>query len=895
MGEFFFRLLIRIYPRHFRNRFENELIEFYRDDRRHARFQPRFLGGVVFWIRTIWDHTRTAVRIRSKRTNTPEPHTLIVRKRVGIVDVLWQDVKYAIRGMLRQPGFATVVIITLALGIGANVAIFSVVNGVVLRPLPYQNPEGLVFVWEQNYQRDVETNVVSPANYFSWQEQNEVFSEIGAISELSATITGDQGPERVGMVYLSPSVFSLLGARAHLGRLPVTDDGSAGADQVVVLSYGFWQRRFGSDPAVLGRAVTLNGMATEVIGVLRRQFDFEVPVKFNTTGSRDVWVPARFDEAARTARGRWLQVLARLAPGVSLERAQSNMTTLAARLEQQYPQFQAGWTVKVVPLHRQLVGDVSTPLFILLGSVGFVLLIACANVANLLLARATGRQREIAVRSALGAGRSRVIRQLLTESAILAIVGGFAGLVLAHAAVQALVAFSPGNLPRLEEVGIDHVVVGFTLILSLVTGTVFGTLPAFRLSGMELRESLGEGGDRGGTGLRHNRIRSGLVVAEFALSMMLLVGAGLLIRSFAQLLDVDLGFNTRNVITAQISLPESDYPLRHQRVQFFEDLVTRVQSSPGVTAASAITGMPLGGPGSATSFWANDRPLPPDGELPVADVRWVHRDFHQALGVPLVYGRLFGPDDTESTPLGVIINETAARELWPNGNAVGKTVSMPWGDTLVAEVIGVVGDVRHNGPATETRAKFYWEHRQFNAANQMTIFARSQGEPAELAAGLRRAVSDLDPDLPVYNVRTVESNRAEVLAQDRFTMFALGVFAAVALLLASVGIYGVMSYTVNEQSREIGIKMALGAKAVSVTLQVLRNGAALAGIAILLGTAGSLVLSRLMSGMVFGIGTSDPVTIASVVGVLLSVALFACYLPARRASRVDPVEALRQE
>ncbi len=891
-----FKLLLRLYPRAFRKRYGHELMEFFHDERRHPRYRFPLLGPIWFWIRTLWDLARTAHRMRRATVPSAQHLQLITgKRRAGVMDTLWQDVKYSLRGMVRQPGFSIIVVITLALGIGANAAIFSLLNSVVLRPLPYQDPDGLVFVWEQNYQRDVETNVVSPANYFAWKDQNEVFSEIGTISQMSATITGDLGPERVGVVYLSPSVFTMLGTRADLGRLLVADDEKIGSPPVVVLSHGFWQRRFGSDPTVVGQTVTLNGTVREVVGVLPLGFDFEVPVAFNTTGTRDVWTPAQFDESARAARGRWLQVLARLEAGVSAEQAQVQMATLASRLEQEYQEFQAGWTVKVVPLHAQIVGDVRASLFVLLGSVGFVLLIACANVANLLLARATGRQREIAVRSALGAGRARVIRHLMTESAILAVVGGVAGLVLAYAAIQTLIALSPQNLPRLSEIGIDYTAVAFTFAISLLTGTLFGAFPAFHLSGFELKDGLIEGGERGGTGLRHNRIRNGLVVAEFALSMVLLVGAGLLIRSFIRLLDVDVGFETESVITAQLGLPDDDYLQPLQRVGFFEDLVDQLQALPGVRTASAITFLPLAGTGSATSFWVNDRPIPADGEKPVADVRWVHRDYHRALGVPLVAGRLFGPEDTDDAPLGVIINETAAQNFWSNDVAVGQTISMPWGDTLVAEVIGVVGDVLHNGPTTDLRAKFYWDHRQFSVFNQMTIFARSTGDPASLASSVRRVVTDLDPDLPVYNIRAVDSYYSDILAQDRFAMLILVLFAVVALVLASVGIYGVMSFSVNERTREIGVKMALGATASTVTLQVLRGGTIMVGVAVLLGTAGSFALSRLMSGMVFGVGTSDPVTLATVIVILASVALAACYLPARRASRIDPMQALRQE
>jgi predicted permease len=891
-----FKLLLRLYPRAFRQQYGQELVEFFQDERRHRRYRIPVLGTMWFWTRTMWDLMRAAIRMRAGTpSGAPRLQIKTENRRTAFVDTLWQDVKYAWRGMLKTPGFSVVVIVTLALGIGANAAIFSVLNNVVLRPLPYQDPEGLVFVWEQNYQRDVETNVVSPANYFAWQEQNEAFAELGAISEMSATITGDRGPERIGMVYLSSSILTMLGARTQLGRLLTAEDERPESAPVVLLSFGFWQRRFGSNPNVLGQTIILNGSTCEVVGVLQRGFDFEVPVTFNAAGSRDAWIPTQFDENARTARGRWLQVLARLENGVSLERAQNHMTTLASRLEQQFPEAQSGWTVKLVPLHTQIVGDVRTPLFVLLGSVGFVLLIACANVANLLLARATGRQREIAVRSALGAGRARVVRQLLTESFLLALAGGVAGLLLAFTAVQALMVLNPQDIPRLDEISLDYAVVVFTIGITLLTGLLFGALPAFRMSGLQLKDGLAESGERGGTGHRHNRIRSGLVIAEFALSMVLLVGAGLLVRSFARLLDVDVGFDTGNIITAQIALPARDYSEPGQRVRFFEALVERVQRLPGVSAASAITFMPLTGPGSATSFWVNDRPMPADGEKPVADLRWVHRDFHQSLGVPLISGRLFGPEDTQDAPLYVIISETTARELWPLEDAVGKTVSMPWGDTLVAEVIGVVGDVRHDGPTTDMRSKFYWDFRQFNVFNQMTIFARTQSDPASLSSSIRQTVAETDANLPVYNIRTVQSYYSEILAQDRLTMLALGLFAMVALLLAGVGIYGVMSYSVNERRREIGIRMALGARASSVTLQVFRSGIKLVGVAVLLGVAGSFALSQVMSGMLFGVAAGDPITLVAVTVVLSTVALAACYLPARRASRVCPMETLRQE
>ncbi|KPJ93436.1 MAG: hypothetical protein AMS18_05750, partial [Gemmatimonas sp. SG8_17] len=441
----------------------------------------------------------------------------------------------------------------------------------------------------------------------------------------------------------------------------------------------------------------------------------------------------------------------------------------------------------------------------------------------------------------------------------------------------------------------NHTAVGFTLAISLLTGLVFGTLPALRLAGSDVRHGLTQGGVRGGTGLTHNRTRSGLVVVEFALSLVLLVGAGLLIRSFLRQLDVGVGFDTTDVITAQVALPNGKYPEPAERTRFFESLVARVQAEPGVAAASAITFMPLAGTGSATSFWVNDRPIPPDGEKPVADLRWVQRDYHRALGVPLLAGRYFGPEDGEDAPLTVIINEWAAQHFWPDETPIGRTISMPWGDTLVAQVVGVVGDVRHDGPSATVRSQLYWEHRQFQPWNQMTIFARSETDPTSLASSIRRMVAEVDPNVPLYNVRTVDSYLGENLAQARLSMSALGLFSLIALLLASVGIYGVISYAVSERTRDIGIRMALGASAKAVTGQVVRSGAKLIGLAVLIGLAASLALSRLLQSMVFEVSTSDPTTIVAVSLILMAVAVAACYLPARRAGKVDVVKALRRE
>ena len=896
LGERFYRALLWAYPRQFRERYHNELIAFFRDERRHARYQRPGIGFLLFWLKTTIDLTRSSFRQRLYVSSPTYVLELSPERRTmgDKMQSVLQDVGYALRSMIKRPAFTLVVLFTLALGIGANAAIFSVLYNVVFKSLPYEDPENLVMVWEHNYPRSRETNVVSGANFAAWSEQSTSFEALAALTEYSATLTGEGEPERVGVVSASSTFFPLVGVQAQRGRVFLPTDDVAEGARLAVLTHEFWQRRFGGDPNVIGRTITLNGSVVEVIGILPRGFEFDLTYTFNPTGRQDLWIPQLVPDELREARGRWLQVLGRLAPGVSLASAQSQMSTLAGRLEQEFPEYQTGWGVRIVRLQQQIVGDARSALLILFGAVSFVLLIACANVANLLLSRSSGRQQEIAVRTALGAGRGRVIQQLLTENTLLAIGGGVLGLLLAFGAVSALATLGPENLPRLETIGINGVVIVFTLGASLLTGLLFGLLPAIRLSGFDLKNALTEGGMRGGHGVRHRRTRDALVIAEIALSLMLLVGAGLLLRSFAKLLDTGVGFPTENIVSAQLQLHSSAYPDEQQRVRTFEDLVERVVALPGVTAASAISGLPLAGPATGTSFWVNDRPIPADGEHPVADIRWVHRDYHRTMGIQLVDGRAFSQADTDDSPLVVVISEFAANEFWPNESAIGKTLSMPWGDTLVAEIVGVVGDVRHNGPSEEPRSMIYWHHVQF-PMNNMAIVARTAVEPFSVVSAIRREVAQIDPDLPIYSVRTMDSYLSDAVAPARFSMLALGLFAVVAVLLASIGIYGVMSYSVAQRTRELGIKMALGAGGTNLLLQVVKDGLILIAIAAALGIGGALALSRFMSQMVFEVSPTDPITIVGVTGLLVTVALLACYLPARRASRVDPMVALRHE
>ncbi len=687
----------------------------------------------------------------------------------------------------------------------------------------------------------------------------------------------------------------MTGTTASLGRVFDASDDEPSVGTTMVLTDEFWQRRFNRDPTVLGETVSINGRPVEIIGVLPPGFSFPLPYSFNATGRQDAWMPQQFAASARTWRGRYLQILGRLQPDITLDQARGELSAMGLQLEQDFPDAQRGWTTNIVGLHQQTVGDVKTPLLILLGAVSFVLLIACANVGNLLLSRATGREQEIALRSALGASRHRVLQQVLTESLVLAVAGGAAGLLVTWLSVKGLVALGPTNLPRIDAIDVGTPVVLFTFLTAIVAGGLFGAIPAWKVSRMALRRVIASTGSRAGSGPTHTRTRHALVITEFALSLVLLTGAGLLIKSFTKLQEAGVGFDTANLLTAQIQLPNSSYPTRNERVRWFDQLVEQASAFPGVAQASAITWLPLAGGGSATSFWVNDRPIPEAGELPVADIRWIHPNYHTTMGIPLVAGRLFDNGDTPDGPLRVVVSKFLTDEFWPDEEPIGKMISMPWGDTLIAEIIGVVGDIRHEGAAQLPRSMLYWNHRQFQTNSNMTIVLRTAIDPIALVGTLRNAVLATDGNLPVYNIRTMDSYLGESLAQARFSMIALGLFAAMAMALACIGIFGVMSYSVSQRTKEIGIRMALGAQRSAVTQQIVKQGAILIGSAIFLGMVGSLALSRFLSGMVFEVTPSDPATFVVVSTGLAAVALAACYIPAHRASQVDPVIALKAE
>ena len=809
-----------------------------------------------------------------------------------MLGTIWLDVRYAVRGFLKSPGFTAVAIIALALGIGANTAIFSVVNAVLLRQLPYRNPERLVVVWEHFREGPNAHNVTSPENFLDWQAQAQSFEGVAAFFDTPVNMTGAGEPLEVPAQAASSNLFTVLGADAFMGRTFLPEDGEPGHDPVVVVSYGFWQRQFGGARDVLGKTVALNGRQATVVGVMPA--DFKWFIKENSRGGKpaEMWIPTKFP----VAPGRFLQAVARLKPGVTLAQAQAEMSTIAGRLEQMRPDRNAGSSVVLVPARTQLAGELKTPLMILFGAVAFVLLIACANVANLMLARAAARSKEIAIRAALGAGRWRVVRQLLTESLLLALAGGAAGGLLALWGVDALVALSPPNLISAGEVSVSLSVLAFTFGVSLVTGVVFGLLPALEAARFDANEALKETG-RGTTGSpRARRARAALVVSEIALALVLLVGAGLMLRSFARLGAVDPGFDPQNLLTMRVQLPARKYREDAQVLAFFRQATERLAALPGVRSVSVVSYLPFyTGLGARTSFSIEGRPPAVPGSEPSTDVRVADENYFRTLGIPLRAGRTFTPQEAVADRRTIIVNETLARKYFPGEDPLGKRITVPMSDKPEPhEIVGVVGDVKYDKLNGEPYPMVYWTHPQL-PYEVMSLVVRTQGDPLALAEPARRAIQSIDKDQPVADLRTMESWVGESVARTRFGTLLLTVFAALALTLAAVGIYGVMAYTVTQRTHEIGIRMALGALTSDVLRLVVWQGLALTLAGVCLGLAGAVALTRVMSGLLYGVTATDPVTFAAVALLLVGVALLACYIPARRATKVDPMVALRYE
>ncbi|HEV8187224.1 MAG TPA: ABC transporter permease [Pyrinomonadaceae bacterium] len=834
----------------------------------------------------------TELQREMRRSQKPASEAPVAgRGRTNVLADFLHDLRYAIRQQRKNPAFTIVAVITLALGIGANTAIFSVVNTILLQPLPYKDPERLVLVWEENAKQGYPTDTPTAANFGDWRDQNQLFEGMAAMAPDSFNLTGSGDPERLEGRRVSASFFPLLGVDPHIGRAFTAAEDQPNSGHVVLLSYGLWQRRFGGDAGVVGKTLNLNGAGYTVVGVMPPRFQFPTP-------DDEVWVPIAFtQEQAADRNSHYLKVLGRLKPGVTLAQAQAEMSTIATRLQQQYPKTNTDLGAVITPLHEQIVGDIKPALLILLGAVGLVLLIACANVANLLLARAAVRQKEIAVRVALGARRRRLIRQFLTESVLLSTLGGLVGLAIAYGGLVVLKSFIPENISQARAISIDYKVLGFTLLVSVATGLVFGLAPAIQAVRFNQIETLKEGGRDAATGGSGKRLRSLLVMAEVAISLVLLIGAGLLINSFLRLRNVDPGFRAENLLTMKIVLPEPKYEKWKMRSTFYSDLIQRVQSLPGVKSAAVTTNLPLYSQGNSIGVSIEGKPEPPPGQELIVTTRIISNGYLDTMSIPLLKGRQLTDQDTDNSQNVAVVSETMARRFWPGEEVVGKRVSI--GKVRSQEdwiqVIGVAKDVRQFELNDDPKPQMYLTYRQFGFFDAQDLVVKTDVDPASMASAVRKAVWEIDKDQPISNIRTMETILAESIARQRFSMLLLAIFAGVALVLAAVGIYGVMSYSVAQRTHEIGIRMALGAQTMTVLKLAIGYGLKLVLAGIAIGLIAAFALTRVMSTLLFGVTATDPTTFALISLLLIAVAAIASYIPARRATRVNPIIALRYE
>jgi len=832
---------------------------------------------------------------RVERSANPEPIVLGTNRRTNMIADLWQDLRYGARMLLKQPGFALVAIFTLALGIGANTTIFSVVNAVWLRPLPYPAAEQLALILQRNTKTAGRANALAPGNYFDLRQRNQSFEQMAAFGSKDFNLTRAGEPERLTGQLVSAALFPLLKTQPGLGRVFTEADDQVGAARVVILSHGLWQRRFGGQADIVGRALTLDEQRYTVVGVMPPGFAF--PEK-----RTELWAPiAIATDEVNDRVSFYLNVIARLKPGVTLEQAQVESDVVANNLAQAYPKSNTDLGFSVVSMREQMVSGFKQSLLVLLGAVAFVLLIACVNVANLLLARAAVREKELAVRAALGAGRRRLIRQLLTESTLLAFCGGALGLLLAVWGSKALKLISPsgqGAVPRLDEAGLDFSVLGFTLGIACLTAVVFGLVPALQISRPDLQHTLKEG-ERGSSGAAGQRLRGMLVIAEVALSLVLLVGAGLLIRSFLRLQNVDPGFKPEGLLTLRIEQSADKAKDLTRAVSFHQQVLERVRNLPGVESASVVNNAPIAAPGMRSALVFEGKPAPAPGQLQIANNRVISPDYFRTLSAPLVKGRLLSAQDTLEAPPVAVINQAMARRFWGEEDPVGnrfRPAAMnapgPW-----LTVVGVVGDIRQGGLNFDSFPEFYrpftQEHQTF--ARPRTLIIRTNLDPLSLAAAVKNQIWAVDKDQTINDVRTMEEIVTRSLSARRFNLWLLGAFAALALALASVGIYGVISYAVSQRTREIGVRIALGAQPRDIIRLVVKQGILLTLSGIALGLLAAFALTRWLESLLFGVSKTDPLTFTSVALLLTLVALLACFIPARRAVRVDPLIALRGE
>jgi putative ABC transport system permease protein len=801
------------------------------------------------------------------------------------MDSLIKDIRYGIRSLLKRPGFTAIALIALALGIGANTAIFSLVNAVVLRPLPFPEPERLVWVWG-NIRSGGNRASVSPLDFLDYREQNKTLENLAATVQLPVNITGNGEPERLNASAVTGNYFQTFGVMPVLGRSFTLENEKIGNDQVAVLSHDLWQRRFGGDPGIINKTVVLNGKATQVLGVMGR--DVSLPPQ-----AAELWVPLNFDSDPdmKMRKAHFLRPIGRLKPGVSVAQAQADLDLIAARLEKQFPDSNTGWNTRLVSLREQLLGGSRTYVLILFGAVGLVLLIACANVANLLLVRAASRQKDIALRTALGASRPRIMRQMITESVLLAILGGALGALLARFGVDLLVSFSQDILPRTATVRVDATVLLFTFLISLATGLLFGLAPAFRTLQVNLIESLKEGVRGAGETTLRNRTRNVLVVFESAIAVMLLIGAGLLVRSLFALQSVDPGFDANNVLTMRLDLARNKYDTPEKIANFLTELQTRVGSLPGVETVGLITELPLSGQPNDLPFTVEGRPAVTIDQAFGADFRRVNQNYFSALRIPLLRGRNFTAQELRQEEKPVIVSQQLVDQVFPNEDPLGKRLISAIGDTR-HEIIGVVGDIRHNSLGGPPVATIYFPALETPFTN---LVIRTKGEPLSVAAVVRKEIQAMDPDQPIAAVKPMTSWVEQSVAAQRYRTTLLGLFAVLAVVLAATGIYGVMSYTVAQRTHEIGVRMALGARQGDVLKLVVRQGMMLALIGVALGLLGAFALTRVMSTLLFQVTARDPITFVIVAALLIAVAFVACFVPALRATKVDPLVALRYE
>jgi putative ABC transport system permease protein len=823
-----------------------------------------------------------------------------------------QDIRYGFRTLGRAPGFTTVVVIVLALGIGANTAIFTVVNAVLLRSLPYPDSDQLVMLWETNprFQIGIDTLPVTAGDFVDWKEQNDVFEHVSAFGARRFNLTGGGEPEQIGGVSVSANFFRLMGLEPtssaqpsgamHAGRAFRDEDEKPGASRVVVISYALWQRRFGGQLDVIGKTLTLDGESYTVIGVAPERFQFprarEMPYFVGAATQTDLWKPMTLsdDFINKKRSDHQLCVIARLKPGVTSERAQTVMTAIAGRLEESLPDSNQGVGSRVVPLAEQVTGNVKPALLVLMSAVALVLLIACANIANLMLARASARQKEFAIRTALGASRGRIVRQLLTEALLLSLTSALLGTLLSLWGVKAMLSLFGENLPRVHEISVDVRVLGFTVAIALLTSVLFGLTPALQASKLNINESLKEGSRGVSGGARHNRVRSALVVAEVALSLVLLIGAGLMIKSLAGLLNVDPGFKSDNTLTMRIALPGSKYPTANRQIAFFQEVVHRVEALAGVQSAGLISSAPLSGGVYAGGFSIEGRTT--DDDSLAADRRMISPEYFNAMGIPLIKGRYFTERDEQTSTGVAIVSESWARRFLPDEDPIAKRIklggrdsSRPW-----LSIVGIAGDVRDTAVESDAKPCVYLPYPQFPSST-MSVVVRAGFDPRPLIPAIRDEVWAIDKDQPVTDIKTMDQYVADSVSPRRLNALLLGGFASLALVLASVGIYGVMAYSVTQRVHEIGIRMALGAQKADVLRLVIGQGLTLTLIGMAIGSSAAVALMRTMKSMLFGVSATDPLTYSGVVVLLGGVALLACWLPARRAAKVDPMVALRCE